>query len=520
MKKMLLIAAFVAAASTSVQTASAQTKERKQPTMAQLKRAKMAKEKMEVAITVPTTMSSFRWDGGNWLARTNSQITYNETAQLTSLSHDLLNSDGEKTGASQNFFEYDENGNVTAFELKIQNKTEEWQNLLRIEFTYDDVVTDFCTRCKTMLWNSEKQEYVEEPIPMSLDSYLLEEIMPEAYTATNCQAFYYDIERDEQGRVTSLKKFMLNTDRSIISEEDEDEEEEPTPTYRQVGGLSVSYADDGSATIDFASYNLMVKSPAKNKIHRKLYVGDEEGFELIEHLNVKEWESFDGQLLVDDPYHDLFEGGNRIKSAEYAWRDTDPATITATYGDDDSYNAVIDFGDGYKWICKLDITDDNGSCVYTEIDSDETDVDTETGKYWYDQDETKISFDEYGTRANMTYRYTDEEYNSGEPKMYDSWGYSYEPTYDEDGNMTEIIMNEVDYNYDDETDTYDDPDIYPQYKETFGDFEEIVFEVDKINNMEKAAANGNTPKYNLAGQRVNDSYRGIVIQNGKKYLKK
>ena len=516
MKKMLLIAAFVAAASTSVQTASAQTKERKQPTMAQLKRAKMAKEKMEVAITVPTTMSSFKWDGENWVTRINSQITYDETALPTSITNDVLNSDGEKKGVLQLLLEYDDNDNVTALELKNQNTTEEWQNIYRVEFTYDDVVTDFCTRCKTMVWDSEKQEYAEGSFKMSLKSYLLEEIMPEVYTANNGQAFYYDIERDEQGRVTSLKKFKLNTVKSLISEEGE----ELTPSYRQVGGLSVSYADDGSATIDYASSDLMPKSPAKNKMHRKMYVGDEEEFELYEHLNVKEWKSFDGQLLVDDPYYDLFEGENRIKSAEYVWGGGDPATITATYGDDDSYNAEIDFGDGYKEIYKLDITDDNGSCVYTEIDSDETDVDTGTGKYWNYQYETKISFDEYGTMTNMTYRYPVGGYNSGDPKMYDGGGYSYEPTYDEDGNMTEIIMNEVDYGYDFDTDTYNDPSIYPQYKETYGDFEEIVFEVDKINNMEKAAANGNAPKYNLAGQRVNDSYRGIVIQNGKKYLKK
>ena len=28
------------------------------------------------------------------------------------------------------------------------------------------------------------------------------------------------------------------------------------------------------------------------------------------------------------------------------------------------------------------------------------------------------------------------------------------------------------------------------------------------------------PSYNMAGQRVNDSFRGFVIQGGKKYLKK
>ena len=30
----------------------------------------------------------------------------------------------------------------------------------------------------------------------------------------------------------------------------------------------------------------------------------------------------------------------------------------------------------------------------------------------------------------------------------------------------------------------------------------------------------NAPRYNMAGQRVSDSYKGIVIVNGKKYINK
>ena len=32
--------------------------------------------------------------------------------------------------------------------------------------------------------------------------------------------------------------------------------------------------------------------------------------------------------------------------------------------------------------------------------------------------------------------------------------------------------------------------------------------------------NVDAPAYNLAGQRVNDAYKGIVVKNGKKYLNK
>lgn len=42
-----------------------------------------------------------------------------------------------------------------------------------------------------------------------------------------------------------------------------------------------------------------------------------------------------------------------------------------------------------------------------------------------------------------------------------------------------------------------------------------------INDMH-VNGNGNTdaPRYNLSGQRVDDSYRGVIISNGKKMVKR
>ena len=39
-----------------------------------------------------------------------------------------------------------------------------------------------------------------------------------------------------------------------------------------------------------------------------------------------------------------------------------------------------------------------------------------------------------------------------------------------------------------------------------------------INKVENDTEDANAPAYNLAGQRVNKSYQGIVIKNGKKYI--
>lgn len=41
-----------------------------------------------------------------------------------------------------------------------------------------------------------------------------------------------------------------------------------------------------------------------------------------------------------------------------------------------------------------------------------------------------------------------------------------------------------------------------------------------ISNISSVASAKSTATYNLAGQQVSDSYKGIVIQNGKKFLKK
>lgn len=43
-------------------------------------------------------------------------------------------------------------------------------------------------------------------------------------------------------------------------------------------------------------------------------------------------------------------------------------------------------------------------------------------------------------------------------------------------------------------------------------------ETNSIKTVESAAETADSPRYNLAGQRVSDSYKGIVIQNGKKHI--
>lgn len=43
---------------------------------------------------------------------------------------------------------------------------------------------------------------------------------------------------------------------------------------------------------------------------------------------------------------------------------------------------------------------------------------------------------------------------------------------------------------------------------------------DGINTVATETINANAPMYNLAGQRVGKNYKGVVIQNGKKFINK
>ena len=61
--------------------------------------------------------------------------------------------------------------------------------------------------------------------------------------------------------------------------------------------------------------------------------------------------------------------------------------------------------------------------------------------------------------------------------------------------------------------------VYKQYYEIFViKIEEAT--VDGINNIDATRNDENAPLYNLAGQRVDNAYRGVVIKQGKKFLQK
>lgn len=75
-----------------------------------------------------------------------------------------------------------------------------------------------------------------------------------------------------------------------------------------------------------------------------------------------------------------------------------------------------------------------------------------------------------------------------------------------------------------------------KFKNWAGEAEEVVLKVAKntqfrsivvtyvdpagIETVETISVNENAPMYNLAGQLVNKNFKGVVIQNGKKFINK
>lgn len=95
------------------------------------------------------------------------------------------------------------------------------------------------------------------------------------------------------------------------------------------------------------------------------------------------------------------------------------------------------------------------------------------------------------------------------------------PTLPEDGNWSDFETQTVDLT------SYAGKKIKIGFKYTITEAAAGTWEVRNvsitglatgINKVEADTENVNAPAYNLAGQRVNNSYKGIIIKNGKKYI--
>jgi hypothetical protein len=83
--------------------------------------------------------------------------------------------------------------------------------------------------------------------------------------------------------------------------------------------------------------------------------------------------------------------------------------------------------------------------------------------------------------------------------------------------------NKVGFRLWDKTQTLNAGKIYLQGKDSYGAREFLAFDgtTTGVTNIEvNDNLDANAPMYNLAGQRVTKSYKGVVIVNGKKMLNK
>lgn len=510
MKKTLLLAAMVAATTAVSAQQNVQKHERPQPTAAQQARAKKAMKKAQKTLLLPQKALSYEWDytAEDWYADPDLefQLVYDEQGRLVQRIELERNEEGNVVYRYRTTNEYDENGNIlsTLYDSAEGAEGDEWDAHRKDVYTYDEYVKDFQTSYKRLSWDGEgwTEDIPGAPLPIKAPAH-------KKMLASKSYPSYWEITRDEQGRVLKTAFFALDYDK--LSEEN---------PYTNIGGMEVTYdeATGLPASINYApvsSFGGDLKAPAK-KGYKKVAgapVVPEGAYPYT--LTVEEWEDFDGtQLLCYDPV-DLLEGACRLKKATlksltFGWT----ADIDAVYDEQGGYTQTWAYDDGFVSRRSLTYTDENGSYEEAEEYIDEADV--EDGNYYDDKDLTEVIFDDRGINTFVNYYHTDNSYNSGNPVLYKSWNDFNMPTYDE-GAMTELVRGWTDFNYDSETESWI-PTTYYDSKEVYSDFMELV--VDKIARVDDSQPTTTAAKYNLAGQRVNDSYKGVVIQNGKKFVQK
>ena len=204
------------------------------------------------------------------------------------------------------------------------------------------------------------------------------------------------------------------------------------------------------------------------------------------------WQNTDGQMTKD--FLELFEGANRLSSAEAYYEGELDGHIFATYSGENDYtvkNTTIDPSEVGEMLVRETI-DDNGSyriSIFSYVDEDDNIVEEP-----FSSEVETVTIDEHGNiiedRLESTY--------GDEPPITASEKYEY--TYDDNGNPTEMITSV----YDEEAE-----DFVPQSKTVYSDYIDVTSGTSGIENIIADGADQSVEVYNLNGVKVADSLNGL-----------
>lgn len=281
------------------------------------------------------------------------------------------------------------------------------------------------------------------------------------------------ITRNSDGNIVELVKSLPLMD-------------EMKPAYKSVW----TYGDDGKAN-GYAYYT----------------VAEDGGWDLYDDISYKDivWETTDGQMTVYGDLLELTEGKNLLKSAVVYYNDEPDGHYIVDYYDG-SFGFLIkettnDVNEVGRTIVMLPL-DANGSMRLTTTEYFDEEGNILAEPTYIDVQEALM--DEHG---NMVL-FSEKETIEGEEELIASTKYSY--TYDANGNPTEIIAEEYDY----ETQEY-----FPSERTVYGEYVDVA--ASGIRDFNAGTSEAEQMIFDINGRRVaeeNMQPGSIYIVNGKKII--
>lgn len=360
-------------------------------------------------------------------------------------------------GEDRKISTYNDNNMLLTEESFIKDDSDEWIPEEKTIFSWDEVIKDYFTSRMGYNWEADNSAWVEN---------------------YRCQT--NEVTRNGDGNIIEIISSMpLNG--------------EMVPGYRTVW----TYGTDGQA-------NAM--TPYANETNPiKWYI--QEG---VSYKNIV-WETTNGQLTSSD-LTDYVSGENRLKSADIYYEDElDGKYVIEYIGTNSDYvfhNQFVD-GDDAETL-KNEVIDVNGSLRMTYISYLD-------GENHYSASPTYIEtvtvmIDDHG---NVTSEIAKEQ-DFGEEPYETEYGPTYDYTYDEKGNPTEVIESMV-----------QDGESMPFMRTVYGEYIDVTKDAG-IGNVAVAEKNvGPAAVYNAQGIRVatvadaaelNQLPAGLYIFGGRKYV--
>ena len=380
-------------------------------------------------------------------------------------------------------FTYDARGNVLT-EVTTPNDTEEYvSRKVRTYDEFDQVLTEIQTFKEGADWiNYQKTEYVWDTVVHDFFTTRMGYSWGDGTWTENYYCETDEVTRNTDGNVTQVLRSLPLDGRMI-------------PGYR----LQWTYGAEGRAS-EYAFY--------------ANYSGDGETWELSDGISMKnlQWNRTNGQLLEEE-VEDYFEGDNRLARADVYYEGELDGHIIVEYYEDrpqDYYlrNTLNDENVNAETVRKT-VTDANGSF-------------TIVGEDYFDDDDNLLSEPasistirvEYDDKGNVVLEEESETYDG----MTETMGQRYDLTYDDKGNVKEVIQSMFANFEDEETDD-------PVMKIVYGDYIAVNSGISDIAGDSVEAwpaivynAQGAAVATVAAEEEINTLPAGLYIVNGKKYI--